>query len=81
MNWNARVNRCFCAGMLGVIASAALTGCQTNMGGQTLPSAFYLRDDVQYFPAGPEELLPNQERALAEYRAEQEALRTRIDAR
>lgn len=22
--------------------------------GQTLPSAYYLRDDVQYFPAGPE---------------------------
>ncbi|MEZ5950968.1 MAG: hypothetical protein R3C12_17490 [Planctomycetaceae bacterium] len=51
------------------------------IGGQTLPSAFYIRDDIQYFPAGPEELLPNQERALAEYRAEQEALREGVNER
>ena len=67
--------------LLGMAGISALTGCQTQMGGQTLPSAFYLRDDIQYFPAGPEELLPNQERALAEYRAEQKALREGIDGR
>jgi len=60
--------------LLSVTATAALTGCQTEMGGQTLPSAFYLRDDVQYFPHGPEDLLPNQKRALAEYRAERNAV-------
>jgi len=46
---------------------------QTEMGGQTLPSAYYLRDDVQYFPAGPEEQLPNLKRALRQYNLEQEA--------
>ena len=25
------------------------TGCQSNIGGQTLPSGYYLDDDVQYF--------------------------------
>ena len=29
-------------------------GCQVNVGGQTLPSPFYLDDDVQYFAPGPE---------------------------
>ena len=44
-----------------VIASSALfTGCQTTIGGQTLPSPDYLSDDVQYFPAGPENKLTNQ---------------------
>lgn len=43
------------------IASGALfTGCQTTIGGQTLPSPDYLSDDVQYFPAGPENKLFNQ---------------------
>ncbi len=67
--------------LLGLAGSTVLTGCQTQIGGQTLPSAFYIRDDIQYFPAGPEELLPNQERALAEYRAEQEALREGVNER
>ena len=49
-------------------------GCQGSIGGQTLPSAYYLRDDVQYFPAGPEFLLPNQERVLEEYRLEHAAI-------
>jgi hypothetical protein len=52
------------------------TGCswQSTVGGQTLPSAYYLRDDIQYFPAGVETRLPNQRRALEEYRLEQEAI-------
>lgn len=53
------------------LAGGALSGCQTTIGGQTLPSAYYLQDDVQFFPAGPEFLLPNQKRALDEYRAQQ----------
>lgn len=54
------------------------TGCswQSSVGGQTLPSAYYLRDDIQYFPAGPETRLPNLRRALDEYRLEQEAIRS-----
>ena len=46
---------------------------QTNMVGQTLPSSYYLRDDVQYYPAGPEEQLPNLKRALRQYNLEQDA--------
>jgi hypothetical protein len=30
-----------------------VTGCQVEMAGQTLPSPFYLTDDVQYYPPGP----------------------------
>jgi hypothetical protein len=51
--------------------TGALGSMQSNMGGQTLPSGYYLRDDVQYFPAGSEERLPNLKRALEEYRVEQ----------
>lgn len=56
-------------------ANLASVGClQTTIGGQTLPSAYYLDDDVQYFPAGPETKLANQIRALERYRVEQEGL-------
>jgi hypothetical protein len=37
-----------------VVAAAGLTGCQVDIGGQTLPSPYYMSDDVQYFPPGPE---------------------------
>lgn len=55
----------------GLLVSGGLCGCQANIGGQTLPSGYYLRDDVQYFPAGPEQPLPNQVRAMEEYKAQQ----------
>jgi hypothetical protein len=68
----------------GLLGAAALgctsSGCifpallQTTIGGQTLPSAWYLRDDVQYFPHGPEFLLPETVRAHEEYRLQQEAI-------
>ena len=32
----------------------ATTGCQVDIGGQTLPSPWYQKDDIQYFPPGPE---------------------------
>ena len=55
--------------------SAVSTGCfQTTVGGQTLPSAYYLDDDVQYFPSGPEQKLANQIRAMERYKAEQQGL-------
>ena len=53
----------------GLLISASLCGCQTTIGGQTLPSAHYLEDDIQYFPAGEEFLLPNTVRAHQEYKA------------
>ena len=60
------------AGSLGV---AANTGCQVQVAGQTLPSPYYLNDDVQYFPAGPENKLANETAALKAAREEAKARR------
>ncbi len=49
-------------------------GCQTTIGGQTLPSAYYLQDDVQYFPQGPEFRLSRQVEALEAYKLSQQGL-------
>lgn len=49
----------------------SLTGCQSSVGGQTMPSAFYLDDDVQFFPAGPEFKLSNQVQRIEEYKQQQ----------
>ena len=49
----------------GICAVAAVsTGCQMSIGGQTLPSAYYLDDDIQYFPKGPEFKLQREADAL-----------------
>ena len=55
----------------GAMMSVTSVGClQTTIGGQTLPSPYYLDDDVQYFPTGPKQKLSNQIRALERYKAE-----------
>ncbi|MCC6510094.1 MAG: hypothetical protein IT423_13385 [Pirellulaceae bacterium] len=54
---------------------AGSTGCQVSVAGQTLPSPYYLTDDVQHFPAGPENKLANETAALK--RAQAEAASTR----
>jgi hypothetical protein len=51
-------------------AGLTLTGCQVDVGGQTLPSAYYLQDDIQYFPAGPEFKLSKEAAALKAYKKE-----------
>jgi hypothetical protein len=58
---------------------ATAVGCQTTVGGQALPSAYYLKDDVQYFPAGPEFKLTQQVQALEQYKLEQQKLKSGID--
>lgn len=61
--------------LVAAIASSALfTGCQTTIGGQTLPSPDYLNDDVQYFPAGPENKLYNQIEASKKQQADKKKL-------
>lgn len=61
--------------LAGGMALSGLTGClQTTMGGQTLPSAYYLDDDVAYFPKGPETRLSNQIRAIERYKAQEASL-------
>jgi hypothetical protein len=47
------------------------TGCQIDVGGQTLPSSYYLTDDVQYFPAGPEFQLTREAEAMRIYAEDQ----------
>ena len=56
---------------LGLLGAAV--GCQSSVGGQTMPSGYYLRDDVQYYPPGPETQLFNQRRALEEYKLNRQA--------
>ncbi len=65
--------------VIGLGLPALSGGCvapylQYVVGGQTLPSAYYLEDDVQYFPTGPETKLANQIRALERYKLERESL-------
>lgn len=52
-----------------ILAAVASTGCQSSIAGQTLPSAYYLKDDVQYFAKGPEFKLAREAAALKEARA------------
>ncbi len=49
----ARLHSLALAGLASALCVAA-SGCQVDIGGQTLPSPWYMTDDVQYFPAGPE---------------------------
>ncbi|HBE68217.1 MAG TPA: hypothetical protein DDW52_08725 [Planctomycetaceae bacterium] len=58
---------------LGLLCAASLApsvGCQVSVAGQTLPSPYYLYDDVQYFPTGPENKIANETAALKAARAE-----------
>ena len=58
------------AGLTLVGGLVTSTGCQVSVAGQTIPSPYYLHDDVQYFPAGPENKLANETAALKAARAE-----------
>ena len=57
-------------GMLLSAGVATSLGCQVSVAGQTLPSPYYLKDDVQYFPTGPMNKLANETAALEKARAE-----------
>jgi hypothetical protein len=57
---------------LGLFTTLGLTaGCQVDYSGQTLPSPYYLRDDVQYFPPGPSMKLAREAAAMKEVSQEQ----------
>ena len=58
---------------LGLLVAVGLTGCQVDVGGQTLPSPYYMGDDLQYFAPGPEFKLA-QEAAAMQEAAQEEAL-------
>ncbi|HMP79156.1 MAG TPA: hypothetical protein PKD54_06870 [Pirellulaceae bacterium] len=58
-----------CLAGLMLIGAFATTGCQVSVGGQTIPSAYYLGDDIQYFVKGPEFKLSREQAALQAARA------------
>jgi hypothetical protein len=47
-------------------AASLLAGCQVDMAGVTLPSPYYLTDDVQYYAPGPEFKLAREAAAIQE---------------
>lgn len=49
------------------------TGCQITESGQTLPSGYYIYDDIQYFAPGPEFKLSREAAAQKAYKADLEA--------
>lgn len=58
-------------GGLGLLAATGALGCQSDIGGQTLPSPYWQSDDVQYFPPGPEFKLSREAAAMKSYKDEQ----------
>lgn len=59
------------ASLMAAFCLCAATGCQSSINGQTLPSPYYLQDDIQYFPSGPEFKLPREAAALRAARAQE----------
>ena len=59
-----------CSGLL-MLASLSATGCQMEIAGQTLPSGYWLKDDVQFYAPGPEFKLAREAAALKEQAANQ----------
>ena len=49
---------------LAIALLSAATGCQLDVGGQTLPSPQWMTDDVQYFPSGTEFKLSREAAAM-----------------
>ena len=49
---------------LGLLLAAAGTGCQSDVGGQTLPSPYWQTDDIQYFAPGTEFKLSREAAAM-----------------
>jgi len=58
---------------LALVACLGTTGCQVQVGGQTLPSPYYLTDDVQFFPPGPEFKLAHEAAAMKAHKQEMTA--------
>ena len=58
-----------------LLCAAALSavGCQVEMGGQTLPSPYYMQDDIQYYRPGPEFKLANEAAYMAQFKEQAKA--------
>jgi hypothetical protein len=79
---NGFARKAFLASWLVMSTAAGLltltTGCQVDVGGQTLPSPYYMKDDVQYFAPGPEFKLSREAAALQQAKAQQQAQATAL---
>jgi hypothetical protein len=60
---------------LGLVTALGVTGCQSSIGGQVLPSPYYLEDDVQYYAPATEFRLAREAAKMKEYKAELELQR------
>ncbi|HEY5311006.1 MAG TPA: hypothetical protein VIK18_00760 [Pirellulales bacterium] len=60
----AATNRNWLAWGIAAALVASCSGCQLDVGGQTLPSPWWYTDDVQYFPPGPEFKLSREAAAM-----------------
>lgn len=58
---------------IGLVIALSSTGCQGVYNGQTLPSPWYIGDDIQYFPPGPEFKLSREAAAMKAYKADLQA--------
>ncbi|MDO5553278.1 MAG: hypothetical protein Q4G68_05915 [Planctomycetia bacterium] len=56
--------------------AAALVGCQLTQNGQTLPSPYYLENQIQYFPAGTEFQYQKEVDQMNKERAERDLARS-----
>lgn len=54
--------------ILGGMLALGSTGCQVEMAGQTLPSAYYMTDTPQYYAPGPEFKLANEAAYLQQFK-------------
>lgn len=71
---SARVMQLAGGTLLAVLAISS-TGCQVVEGGQTLPSPWYMYDDIQYFAPGTEFKLSREAAAQKAYKADEAARR------
>ena len=71
MNSQKKQNTFVCMILAASFCGMLFTGCQVSVGGQTLPSAYYLDDDVQYYTKGPEMKLAQEAAFLQEARGEE----------
>jgi len=56
-----------CYGVAILATTVASVGCQSDYAGQTLPSPYWQKDDIQYFPPGPEFKLSREAAAMKAY--------------
>ncbi len=69
-SWVRRVYAVLCGVVL--LSAVTSTGCQITEAGQTLPSPWYIHDDVQYYAPGTEFKLPRE--AAAQQAAKADAI-------